>query len=312
MESTETKVVPYPLPVHGVIKMSVVQTLPFILMGLLFLAATFLFPMGWNLIPLALSLFILTVGYLMMFTDKNSFTIDENGIERRTCFKTHRFDWEEIAEVKMYDLGIIKRIDLMGAKKPSLCKQILNPGAPITSIPISYVKGIDAQRLQMTFHTILSEKPTLSQGELEKEAAASKTKVKQVKIRFLPVILGYLIIAIGDFAFVVAGKELFGFYFDTTLILLALMIQPLLCFIVGIIIGLWVGHWPSFEIGMIVLVSFVGNVNKLISGEINYGIRGWLGLIIGVAIAVGCLSVGAFVGIKLKNRYQSGQSGAEL
>ncbi|NLW47560.1 MAG: hypothetical protein GXY86_09530 [Firmicutes bacterium] len=313
-QSNEIKTTPYPLPVHGVIKMSIVQTLPFILMGLSFLASAFLFSLWWNLIPIILGLFFLIIGCSMTFTDANSFTVTEAYFERKTCFKTQRFPWAEIAEVKMYDLGIIKRIDLMGAKKPSLCRQILNPGAPVSSVPVNYVKNIDAERLVMTIQQILSERATLGKEELTQDEEPLKTEVKPVKVRFLPVLVGCLILAGGGFAFIIAGREIFDFDFETTLMLLAFIIQPLLSFIIGIILGLWVGHWPSFEIGMIVVISFIRNIDKLIRGEIDasgWG-WGWLGLIISIAVVSGCLAGGASVGRRLKKPDRFGRSDAEM
>lgn len=311
-QSNEIKTTPYPLPVHGVIKMSIVQTLPLILIGLSFLSSAFLFPLWWNLISIFLGLFFLTIGCSMTFTDANSFTVTEAYFERKTWFKTQRFPWTEIAEVKMYDLGIIKRIDLMGAKKPSLCRQILNPGAPVSSVPVNYVKNIDAERLVMTIQQILSERATLGKEELTQEEEPSKTEVKQVKVRFLPVLVGCLILAGGGFAFILAGREIFDFDFETTLMLLAFIIQPLLSFIIGIILGLWVGHWPSFEIGMIVVISYIRNIDKLIRGEIDDGGWGWLGLIISIAVVLGCLSGGASVGRRLKKPDRFGRSDAEM
>lgn len=301
MPSNETKLEPYPLPVHGAIKMPCTHALLALSLGIIFQVMSFTFPLGWNFLPLLMGMLFLIGGSLALFTE-SSFTIDEEKLERKTWYKTYYFKWEEIAELKLLEVSLVKRLDFMGSQKPSLGKRILNPGAPVSSIPLNYVKGLDADRLLVTVQTILSNKLNMEETERAIVADPDKIKRKQIKIQFVPFLTGNFILAAGGVMFFIVCKEIFDLTLDTALILLACIIQPVLCLIVGLILGIWVRHWPTFEILMTVMVCFMGNLNKLIGGEIESAGWGWLGLILSIAVSIGFLSGGACLGKKLQNK----------
>jgi hypothetical protein len=112
-------------------------------------------------------------------------------------------------------------------------------------------------------------------------------------VRLLVVVVGFLV---ANIILVVSAMALN--FSDTTMFLIAFIIQPVAFFISGLVMGFWLGNLPKYEIIAVIFLGFVVKFISLITT--NTDSTGWVLFAVSVIISTLVAFGGAYCGFLWK------------
>lgn len=119
------------------------------------------------------------------------------------------------------------------------------------------------------------------------------------KMKWLTAITGYILVNVLILASFYILYVL-GFVKETNFFYIAMVPQLIAFFVVGLLLGYWMGYFSKSEILFVLAAGFSSNLIALVKGK--YDFSGWIFFIVAMAIYIGVIFEGAFLGVKLKKK----------